>query len=151
MAVRLLIAVLMLAGPTPANVCTCAAAGTSKAPAGPTTVIGGGHHTGCSCPHPAPTGELTAGDSAGHDQADRTAEPPADPDRHEPGCPAVNPHPAAPTTAPTSSANLPADPGVASPPGIGPPGHARRHVLSRPGHRSAGPVPLYLSLLSLRI
>ena len=149
MAVRLLIAVLMLAGPTPANVCTCAAAGSSCPPAGPTTPLGTGHDTGCGCPHPAPTGgELTAADSAGHD---RTAESPADTERHEPSCPAVNPRPAVPTTAPTSTADLPADPGVAAPSGIGPPDRARHHVLSRPGHRSAGPVPLYLSLLSLRI
>lgn len=149
MAVRLLIAVLMLAGPTPANVCTCAAAGTSTAPAGPTTVSGARQATGCGCQHRAPAaGDATA---AGHVHADRTAEPPASPDRHDRDCPAVNPRPAASATAPASAAGPPADPGVVVPPQAGPPGHARHHVTPRPGHRTAGPVPLYLSLLSLRI
>lgn len=149
MAVRLLIAVLMLAGPIPANACTCAASGMPTASAGPTTASGARHATGCGCPHRTPTaGDATA---AGHVHADRTAEPPASPDRHDRDCPAANPRPVASATAPTSAAEPPADPGVVVPSETGPPGHTRRHVTPRPGHRAAGPVPLYLSLLSLRI
>ncbi|MBX9579284.1 MAG: hypothetical protein K2X87_03165 [Gemmataceae bacterium] len=149
MAVRLLIAVLMLAGPIPANACTCAASGTPTAPAEPTTVSDTGHATGCGCQHPTPSaGGATA---AARAHADRTAEPPASPDRHDRDCPAVNPRPVASATAPTWAAEPTADLGVVAPSESGPPGHACQHVTARPGHRTAGPVPLYLSLLSLRI
>lgn len=150
MLVRLLVAVLMLAGPTPVRVCTCATAGlpetaNASAPASPPE-----RAKGCGCGHrPAGRELLPSADvSVGHEHA---GSPAGTPDRHHPKCPAVNPPPVVSAVL-TPAADLPADLGV------GLLVHVERPAPDRPRPSLQSclecgrpPVPLYLLLLSLRI
>lgn len=148
MLVRLLVAVLMLTGPLPVRLCTCAAAaGTPPPSIGFSVPESIQRATGCGCGHG--TADGTPAETA-TDQ-DCVAEPAGPPAQHDHDCPAVNPRPTVSAVL-TPAADLPADPGV----GLFEP--VELSVSNCPGASSqARPafcylaVPLYLSLLSLRI
>ena len=148
MLVRLLVAVLMLTGPLPVRVCTCAAAtGTPQAATGvPAPEASPERVKGCGCGHRVADGETPEAAVGGN-----RVGTPTPPDRHDRDCPAVNPRPVVSAVL-TPVADLPDDPGV----GLFEP--VELPVSNRPGNTSqARPasaplaVPLYLSLLSLRI
>lgn len=162
MLVRLLLVVLMLAGPTPAGACTCAASAslpepTSSDSLSPTHSLSAhSAETGCSkCRAKA------AGSAAGRFVAAMTAHTcdhdadghhhPAPGDRpHDEGCPAVNPPQTVAAASPApdlptadvatvafdTAANVPA------------PVRVRQDSDMR---RHSGAPPLYISLLTLRI
>jgi hypothetical protein len=155
MLLRLVLATLMLTGSVPVRLCTCAPAVRSNTPASHSTHELAGESAACGCKHRTnvssgvrslPEAETPHGDS------DQTANPPAEPSRHNRECPAVSPRPIVSATVPTPFSDAPADTGVvtflsnetfstACP-------HNSRTSDSRP---SRGAVPLYLSLLSIRI
>lgn len=151
MLVRLLLAVLTAAGPMPVGACTCAAAGGSESQ--PATTPAAAPVKTCGCKdHDA--------DSDARHPADLTTTPdgccgtpadhPARPDHHDRDCPAATPRPAVMAAAVTAADDLPADSGPAptatsDTPALCPPAPATSPVPGPP------PLPLYLSLRSLRI
>lgn len=155
MLVRLLVAVLVAAGPMPVRLCTCAAAQAPSVPTG-SPAPGFTPETGnrCGCGHRSQTSEGAAVDADtahGLPHVDQPADTPSHPDRHDRDCPAVNPRPVVSAAVPTPAAEPPADLGVGVP-GWVESETARPHAAPRPHTQSEGrAVPLYLSLLSLRI
>ena len=147
MLVRLLVAVLMLTGPLPVRVCTCAAATGSTSPSiGLSIPEGPDRAPGCGCGH-GTADHATDRTAAG----DRVAKTNGAPAQHDRDCPAVNPRPTVSAVL-IPAADPPADPAV----GLFEP--VELSVSDRPhGAFPARPafnplsVPLYLSLLSLRI
>jgi hypothetical protein len=155
MLVRLLIAVLMLAGPLPGRVCTCAAAARPSAQADqalPSPWSPAAEAKGCGCrtksdlsPRPdaaqARCCDHSAG--AGHSHPDRVP--------HDRDCPAVNPAPAVAAAVPSPAAEEPAGGDLGLPcrvePADGGDGRVVTRFERRPVCRS---VPLYISLLTLR-
>lgn len=164
MLVRLLVAVLMLTGPAPVRVCTCAAsARTPVTPVAPVTnheatpshTQAASETSGCGCK----TKQVRSSDRALHDTA--TSDPlgtgqnskhshPGE-KKHDEKCPAVNPLPAVsavPSPAPDASTDYDLGLLVLAEPASG--RHTQlsvRHV----SRRSTGSTPLYISLLNLRI
>ena len=147
MLVRLLLAVLTAAGPMPVGACTCAAA-VSPEPEPVAVPV-----KSCGCKN------HTADDSA-RNPADRVAsprrccempaEPPARHDHHDRDCPAAYPRPAASAAAVTVADDLPAETGPA------PAATSDAPAITRPIRAASPdpgppPLPLYLSLRSLRI
>lgn len=156
MPVRLFIAVLMLTGPTPARVCTCAAAGAPETPAScPAVRSIPERDTGCGCGNhsaeteTAPTDEADA--TRGH--GDPTCEGPPHSNQHDRDCPAIAPRPVVSTGVLTSVADAPTERGVDLPVCIASSSTVREsHAVPQSRFRAGrDAVPLYLSLLSLRI
>lgn len=154
MLVRLLLAVLMLTGPLPVRVCTCAAASAPVAPTAGAVAQPSTPEKGCRCGHRTATPadadsdlDRGSGRCAACSASDRA---PAH-DGHERDCPALNPRVVLPAVQ-TGVTDLPAY-GDASLPAPLEPTHgvlaeATPPHLYKPA-RSA--VPLFLSLLSIRI
>lgn len=153
MLVRLLVAVLMLTGPNPARVCTCAASASPPASAAeslPTAVAPHKEKSGCGCrgksdPASATTeidGVVCAGVQDSHSDSDRHP--------HDQNCPAVNPQPVV-SAVPPPAPDAPADydlglltwavPSNGRPVGVANPADSSHRFRS---------VPLYISLLTLR-
>ncbi len=149
MLVRLLVAVLMLVGPLPVRVCTCAAAAAQTCPPSVTPAAPEPERCGCrSGAEPADHAEpqLAVGartsDAGGHSH----------PDRHDRDCPAVNPAPVQSTATPAPTLDAPADAGPCPPPRVEPSVVTRSRAASRSAPRPVvGTVPLYISLLSIRV
>jgi hypothetical protein len=148
--------VLMLTGPMPVRVCTCAAAAGPSAPARehtephPATVAktcGCGHRAKVSPEHSVAAERAT---SCGHVEPD-DARGHSHPDRHDRDCPAVNPRPAASAAVLTPAPDAPVDLGISVPLCVEPAGGGLTRATSR---REPEPVvsavPLYISLLTLR-
>lgn len=154
MVIRLLLAVLMVAGPVPVRVCTCAAASPITNADSAVPVPPGSAAKHCRCGHhPSAPAEASADpdDSMGHcDACSVSGRQPAH-DQHERDCPSLNPRPA-PQAVQTPVTDRPAEGCASLPVRLDAPRSARPAAvpshLSRAG-RSA--VPLYLSLLSIRI
>lgn len=157
MLVRLLLVVLMLAGPSPAGACTCAA---STALPGPAATADDAlppvsPETGCSkcrakaassagCVLAAVTADTCAKDGDRHQHPNPGDKP------HDQGCPAVNPPQTVAAASPApdlptaDAATVPAAPGT----NASSPVRVRFH---RNTGRHSGTPPLYISLLTLRI
>lgn len=157
MLVRLLVAVLMLTGPMPVRVCTCAAARPS-APADqtlPSPESPAPESKGCGCRNKSNTGSQTdaaktpsedhsAGDAGGgHSHPDRLP--------HDRNCPAVNPAPVVTAVVPSPVVDAPTDHDLGLPLWVEPAGGGDARVASPPErHQTFRSVPLYISLLTLR-
>ncbi len=125
MAIRLLVAMLMLIGPLPARICTCAAAEA--------------HEPGES---DLPSADLPDEDGhCGHLHGSR----------HSSDCPALNPHFAVPDTIGASAAIAPSDLAPAAPTPIPTPLRRERtpRIPTAPS-RTARTLPLYITFLALR-
>ena len=133
MLIRLLVAVLTLAGPIPLRVCTCAAAHAAPAPES----------------HAAPHGPAIDG-AESHAHADCCDES-HQPTQHERECPAANPRPLVREAVSPAASDAPSDYSsqvavVETPPLAGP-------RLAAPSARQStrtSNTPLYLTLLTLR-
>lgn len=157
MLVRLLIAVLMLAGPIPVRVCTCAAAQPS-APADlppPSSGLAVPVSKGCGCRSEsntetqsdaglAPSDDHSTSDAGGgHSHPDRQP--------HERNCPAVNPSHVVTVAIPSPAADTPTGDDLCLPLWAEPAGGVDVRVAFRYERRqSFRSVPLYISLLTLR-
>ncbi len=156
MLVRLLVAVLMVTGPTPVRVCTCAvAAHAPQAPAVGSLVEAPSERSkACGCGHRAAAKESprSAESSAAKDCGFRAAgSPPSQPERHDRDCPSVNPRPAVSAVV-TPVADVPADACDGLFVLVALPAFDRLGVSERVSLTfSPFAIPLYLSLLSLRI
>lgn len=158
MLVRLLIAVLMLMGPMPVRLCTCAAARPS-APADQSRLSGGlptPDAKGCGCRTKSNAASGLDADEAscrqqpsardaggGHSQPDKP--------QHDRNCPAVNPAPVVVAAVPSPAADVPAGDDFSLPLWVeldG--GENARVVCQTERHQVFRSVPLYISLLTLR-
>jgi hypothetical protein len=144
MLIRLLVAVLTLAGPTPFRVCTCAAAHAALTSESHAALHGFSHGETGHESHSSPDG--TAESHSHPDSCGQSHQP----TQHEPECPAANPRPLVreavpPVTpdAPSGSAQVAA---AEAPPLTGP--HPASSLAHRPDRASN--VPLYLTFLTLR-
>ena len=144
MLVRLLLVVLMTAGPIPVRLCTCAAAGGSDPRPAPPPAAAPAKSCGCKN-HEVAESAPPAGDALKTRAA--CAEQPV---RHDRDCPAVNPRPAITAAAVTPAGDLAADSGPAPAARSDAPAIMRPISVASP---DPGPpsLPLYLSLRSLRI
>lgn len=149
MLVRLLLAVLTVAGPVPVRVCTCATAAESvPAPIQAATVSEPAQ--GCGCKRhqaEAGTGSEASAQLSGHVRHDSHL--PQESGRHERGCPSASPRPVM-TEGAATAVDSPTDAATASLlPLVKIPGSR----LLMPPDRSTSrlPLPIYLSLLSIRI
>lgn len=164
MLVRLLVAVLMLTGPLPVRVCTCAAAARPTAPVAPADQARPGPASpapetkGCGCRKKA-SAETDAGGAAapvapaGERSSEAAGGGHSHPDRqpHERDCPAVNPAPVVTAVVPSSAADAPADEVLSLPLWVEPAGGGDARGVCRPErHQVFRSVPLYISLLTLR-
>ena len=160
MIIRLLLSVLMLTGTFPARSCTCAAADAST-PAELAQPVGVAvedppavPEKACRCSHrSAARGAENAASisAAAHCPACSGVDHSHDPDRHQRDCPAVNPRPVAPAVQ-SPVAELPVDAGVTLPLSLTfLPAERRSAAHEHLTRAVAAPVPLYLSLLSIRI
>lgn len=148
MLVRLLLAVLTMAGPMPVGVCTCAAArGPTVPPARVAAVQTPVAAKSCGCNRHAADEASPAADAAPH-HADGCVEQSTRHDPHARDCPAVNPGSATPAAAPTSDADLPADPYLAPAAPLDVPACGRTAPWPAPAPH---PLPLYLSHCSIRV
>lgn len=150
MLVRLLVAILMVTGPIPVRVCTCAAASAPKTPVTCDSPESAPKPTKrCGCSRTSPSRELASNSvDAVHTHDEDTAPV----DRHDRDCPAVNPAPVASFPAPSPTVDCPADPGLLLPAWDEPVSSGRVCAPPQSDHRLFGAtVPLYLSLLSIRI
>jgi hypothetical protein len=155
MLVRLLIAVLMLTGPTPVRVCTCAASARPSAPVEPPLSQPVPEGKTCGCAHRAKaSAESTAtiDKAPTHDHA-RTdgVTGHSHPDRHDRDCPAVNPRPVVSAAVLTPAADAPTDPGFSVSVWVEPSGTRHLRAASRLEPQPlVCTIPLYISLLTLR-
>ncbi len=148
MLVRLLLAVLTVAGPMPVGVCTCAAAGSPTVPpARVAAELAPVATKSCGCQRHAAEDATLAADAAPR-HADGCAEQPARHDHHDRDCPAANPSSAAPATPPTPVADQTADPCLAPAAPLDAPVCGR--TAPRPDPAPL-PLPLYLSHCSIRV
>lgn len=148
MLVRLLVAVLMLTGPLPVRFCTCAAATGCPSPSTEFSIPEPPQRsTGCGCERGA-TDKPAADTSTGQHRGAATNDAPV---QHDRGCPAVNPRPTVSAVL-TPAADLPADLGLGlfDPVELPSCNQSRAAFLARQFSPPLA-VPLYLSLLSLRI
>lgn len=152
MLIRLLLTVLMLAGPLPARVCTCQAAG-PQSPAGGVSGEAAPSKKSCRCSHHRLSSEQDIDHAEKGDQCDvcsvsgRSGEH----EPHQQDCPVLNPRPV-PQALQSPAPDVPVDAGVALPV-IAEPSRSET-AASRVRHRHRplpSAVPLYLSLLSIRI
>lgn len=148
MLVRLFAIVLALVGPLPFRVCTCAAA----APSNQALFISK-PDVDCGCKHHSSSGTLSdADDSVVTGLTEISSDTQPIPDRHHEDCPALNPRPVDPPAvqAPVeeNTANVGLSAFVCVDPAI-----IERPCISHCSHnRPIGTdIPLYLSLLSIRI
>ncbi len=154
MLVRLLIAVLMLTGPMPVRVCTCAASARPAVPVEQLLPQPSPESKACGCGHRAKANaESTIPDKSQahrHVQSDG-ATGHSHPDRHDRDCPAVNPRPVVSTAVPTPAPDAPTDHAVSLTARVEPLCGGHSHVgfplLAQPAPSA---IPLYLSLCSLR-
>ncbi len=156
MLVRLLVAVLMVTGPTPVRVCNCAVATrTSQAQAeGSLAESSPERSEACGCGHRATKKESlrTAETSTVKDCGSLTVDAPSSqPDRHDRDCPAVNPRPVVSAVV-TPVADIPAGPCDGLFVLVELPTSDQLGVSQRVSTTFAPfAIPLYISLLSLRI
>lgn len=149
MLVRLLLAVLTVAGPVPVRVCTCAATA-SESPAPVVPAAQPEPTQGCGCKrHQAETPKEVEASArtSGHGLSD--FHPSQDPDQHERGCPSASPRPVM-TEGAATGVDYPAEAVVDS---LLPLAKISGSRLLMPTDRSTSrlPLPIYLSLLSIRI
>lgn len=152
MLIRLLVVVLMLVGPVPFRVCTCAAGPLAQTTFehGPTTASA---PKSCGCDHglahdaiaPAPDPAGSNSDGSG---------PPGDvphSDRHERDCPVANPTPVVRDAVSPAAVDIPTD-YVGSAPAVWsrPLCLLTRSVVGVPSPPRPSKLPLYLTLLSIR-
>lgn len=112
MLVRLLVVVLMIAGPIPVGTCTCAVARTPSASID-ADALERSSHKDCHCGHRShATGKLARSMEidASHNHA--VGSVPIHPDRHDRDCPAVSPRSVVAGAITTSVAHLSADLGL---------------------------------------
>lgn len=152
MLTRLLVAMLMLTGPVPVRVCTCAAASVPcdsicEVASSPAPL------KNCGCRHRSHTESPTTDESARvNPRTSSTADDVPQQERHDRDCPAVNPLPPGPAAVPSPIADHPTDSGFGITLWAEPlfPGHSRPAMLWRT-EPTGQAIPLYLSLLTLRI
>lgn len=150
MLVRLLLAVLTVAGPVPVRVCTCATAAETTSPAplpGPTVSEPA---QGCGCKrHQAEAGPAAEASAQMSCHVRSDSHPVQDPDQHERGCPSASPRPVM-TEGAATAVDSPADAAAVS---LLPFAKIPGSRLLMPPDRSTSrlPLPIYLSLLSIRI
>lgn len=152
MLLRLLLVVLMAAGPVPVKYCNCAASATPPASSDLSTSPSPAVVKTCSCGHRAKPSETPTDDSqTGHRQgcelhaADQTPS-----SGHDSECPAVKPRVTMSDALVTPVTDVPADDAVALPLETGLPGvgeRPRNLALSPPARSS---VPLFIAFLNLR-
>ncbi len=156
MLVRLLVAVLMLSGPSPVRACTCAATASPPVKPADKGVPAVGENprekSGCGCrdkSNPSSAGN-TAPDDGTHDHASSPANHPGH-QPHDRNCPAVTPHPVVSAVPPTPAADTPHDSDLGFLDWVKPVSGGQVRVAPREGsgHRPRA-VPLYISLLTLR-
>ena len=151
MLVRLLLAVLTAAGPVPVGACTCAVAGASEPEPTSAPVVAPVKTCGCKA-HAADDSDRHPADRATPPRrcCEMPAEQPARHDHHDRECPAANPRPAVVAVAVTPADDLTTDTGPAPAVTSDAPAITRptRTVSPDP---APPPLPLYLSLCSLRI
>jgi hypothetical protein len=152
MLLRLLLAVLMLAGPVPVRFCTCAASATPPVSAEVPASQPLPETTACGCSHRAKQADTTSSDT---DSAHAHVKPEGisgktHPGEHDRECPAVKPRVAISDAVLTPGTDAPADAGfslsvaVALPAG----GNALRSTIK---FQTITPsVPLFITLLTLR-
>ncbi len=149
MLVRLLLAVLTVAGPVPVRVCTCPAA-TETTPAPASLPAESEPAQGCGCKRhqtKAAPGAETSARTSGHVASD--SHRPHDPDRHDRGCPSASPRPVM-SEGVSTTVDSPSDAATVLPLPVA---KVARGRLVMPSDRSTSrlPLPIYLSLLSIRI
>lgn len=155
MLVRLLLVVLMLAGPSPAGACTCAASTTLPGRAATAEDALPSPETGCSkcrAKTASSAGRLLAAITAhtcAHDGDGHHHPTPAD-KPHDQGCPAVNPPQTAAAASPAPDLPTADAATVAIAPGTNAPSPVRVRYHRNAGRHSGTP-PLYISLQTLRI
>lgn len=156
MLLRLLLAVLTVTGSIPVRLCTCAAAvSTSLSANSPAAEPPAAESKGCACRHRTHQSESVpteARENAPSGDSRKSAEHPTKPS-HDKDCPAVSPRPTVSATAPSPATDAPSDADavlhfVGDERSLTGPRHAARLA---PTHHSRGTLPLYLSLLSIRI
>ena len=145
MLVRMLIAVLMLAGPNPVRDCTCAAV--DRIPSEQTDTTSPAQESprcACRTSSKATESHVRSLVDSGHDHSDSDRHP------HERNCPAINPEPV------VSAVSTPIEV-VANPfdafafTWVEPHDNVTSVILFQPAsRRHVGSVPLYISLLNLR-
>lgn len=156
MLVRLLIAVLVLAGPMPVRFCTCAAAARPPAPADRTHPSAGApapEAKGCGCRAKSNAATATDAGQCGNLSATDAGGDHSHPgqQRHDRDCPAVNPAPVVAAAAPTPADHGPAAYDLCPSSPVETVGGPNTGVGSRPERRDIfRSVPLYISLLTLR-
>lgn len=142
---RLLLVVLILVGQVPVGVCTCAAA--SDPGHRHTTELPSAFAASC-CEHSHHTPDA---DEPAEPVSPPLADDPAPDEQHHPSCPAASPRPAlmaAPTAPVETGPTAAASDAAITPPLILLVSTAPQAVPLRPG---GSPVPLFISLLVLRI
>ncbi len=149
MLVRLLLAVLTVAGPVPVRVCTCAATA-SDSPAPVSLPAQPEPAQGCGCKRhqsEAPAEADAGGRTSGNSLSD--SHRPQDTDQHERGCPSASPRPVM-TEGAATAVDSPADGTSVT---LLPLDKFTASRLLMPPDRSTSrlPLPIYLSLLSIRI
>lgn len=149
MLVRLLLAVLTVAGPVPFRVCTCAATATESTTPAPLPVQSEPAQ-GCGCKRhqsETPSEADAGGRRSGHAISD--SHRPQDADQHERSCPSASPRPVM-TEGVTTAVDSPADAATVS---LLPLVRVSGSRLLMPPDRSTSrlPLPIYLSLLSIRV
>ncbi len=151
MFLRLLLAVLMLTGPMPVRVCTCAASATPAAPAEapfpdqPSQIA-----KSCGCGHHAKQAEAPDPSSSCARSADNLTTGHTHPERHDRECPAVKPRAAVSEALLSPVPDAPADPGFCLPLVGETPAVSLKVAPPLEAELSPPSVPLYISLLSLR-
>lgn len=152
MLIRLLVVVLMLVGPMPFRVCTCAAGSPAQTTFehGPTIALA---PKSCGCEHGSARDAVApVPDHAGSHSDD--SGPPGDaphPDRHERDCPAANPAPVVRDAVAAAAVDVPTDyVGPAPTVGVHLSKLLSTSLVCRPVPPHASTRPLYITLLSLR-
>jgi hypothetical protein len=155
MFLRLLLAVLMLTGPVPVRVCTCAASVSPVVPAEePAPEQPLPEAKSCGCGHRANQGETHAAtpDSARPDGSvsESGASGHSHPERHDRDCPAVKPRVTVSEAVHSPAPDAPSDFGFSLP--LPPETPVVRRKVCSPREAPLGPpsVPLFISLLTLR-
>lgn len=150
MLLRLLLAVLMLMGPMPVRVCTCAASAMPPTAAEGSVSQSVPESKSCGCGHRAKQSETPATTSdTTHAHGDATTER-SHSGQHDRDCPAVKPRVAISDAVVTPATDAPADAGfnlsVAVAPSVG--GQERRFPVKVQPITSS--VPLFITFLTLR-
>lgn len=154
MLVRLLVAVLMLTGPMPVRVCTCAASARPTAPAEEPFRQPSPQSKACGCGHRAKANAASTipdkSQAHGHVPSDGTTGH-SHTDRHDRDCPAVKPRPVVSAAVQTPAPDTSTDHAVSLPAWVEPLLGGHRHIgFPLEAQTAPSAVPLYLSLCTLR-